>query len=180
MKNTKEHVEEQGRNDTKKSSISKITQTAIFAALIFAATQFIKFPLPLGYANMGDCFVILAGWVIGGGYGCVAAAVGSMLADALSGYLIYVPASLIIKAIMAFAAYKGFKFAKEFRGVKRHIAVIISSVIAELIMVAGYLIYETAFYGIGGAAASVVGNMLQGLIAVVTSNLIFFKKVVDK
>ncbi len=158
----------------------EITRTAVIAALVFVATQFIKVPLPFGYANMGDCFVILSGWVIGGGYGCVAAVAGSILADVISGYAIYVPASLIIKAIMSFVAYKGFQFAIKFSGKKRRMVLIIIAMIAELIMVTGYFLYEIILYEIGGAMVSLMGNILQGLVAVVTSNIIFSKKAIDK
>ena len=44
----------------------------------------------------------------------------------------------------------------------------------------GYFIYEIILYKIGGAMISLMGNILQGLIAVVTSNIIFFKKMIDK
>ncbi len=163
-----------------KNNTFEITRTAVFAALIFIATQFIKVPLPFGYANMGDCLVILSGWMIGGSYGCIAAVVGSILADVLSGYAIYVPATLIIKAIMSFAAYKGVQFARKFSGRKKHMALLISAVMVELVMVMGYFIYDVILYEIGGAMISLMGNILQGLIAVVTSYIFFFQKMIDK
>ncbi len=156
-----------------------ITRTAVFAALIFVATQFVKIPMLLGYANMGDCFVILAGWTLGS-YGCVASIIGSVLADILSGYVIYVPASVLIKALMPLVSYKGFQFAKRFAKKKKYLVLIISAVITEVIMVIGYFLYETMLYGIEAASISLVGNMLQGLLAVIVSNILFSKKVIDK
>lgn len=50
---------------------------------------------------MGDCLVNLSAWILGSFLGTVAAGVGSALANVLSGYMIYAPIILVIKAAMA-------------------------------------------------------------------------------
>lgn len=157
----------------KKTNTYTITKTAVFAALIFILTQFVKVPLPFGYANMGDCIVIMSGWIIGGFYGCAAAAIGSVLADILSGYVIYAPATFVIKTIMAFIAYIGYKAAKKMVGIKKQVIHILSAIVAECFMVAGYFLYEVILYGIAGAILSLSGNILQGVFSIVASSVLF-------
>lgn len=148
--------------------IKNITFAALFAAIIFVATFFIAIPLPYGYANLGDCFVILAGIIIGP-YGVAAAAIGSCLCDILTGaFLIYAPATFIIKGIMAGLSYILLK--KQYT-VLSHIIV---AILCETIMVGGYFLYEFFVIGIGSAAiASVVGNCTQGLVGAVASVLLY-------
>ena len=74
----------------------------MLAALCCVATMIIKIPSPLkGYLNLGDCVVLLSGWLLGPAYGFAAAGIGSALADIFSGYVIYAPATFIIKGLMA-------------------------------------------------------------------------------
>lgn len=54
-----------------------------------------------GFVNLGDCFVLLSGWLLGPWWGGAAGGIGSMLADLLLGYGHYAPGTLIIKGLMA-------------------------------------------------------------------------------
>ncbi len=145
--------------------ILKMIYSALLAALVLVSTQFIRVPLPFGYLNFGDCFVILSAFVIGGSYAIAASAVGAALADVLSGYVIYAPATLAIKALMVAVILLIQKLCK---GTKHDIIrTALCAVAAELIMVAGYFLYDTAIYGLGGAVASLGGNILQGVLAVI-------------
>ena len=69
----------------------KLVYAALFAALTCVMTMIVKIPVPAtgGYVNLGDCVVLLAGWVLGPMYGGAAAGLGSMLADLVSGYPLY-------------------------------------------------------------------------------------------
>ena len=70
----------------------KIVMAAMFAALCCVATMIIKIPSPLkGYINLGDCVVLLSGWMLSPAYAFLAAGIGSALADLFSGYLVYAP-----------------------------------------------------------------------------------------
>ena len=67
----------------------KIVMAALIAALACMATMLIKIPSPLkGYINLGDCVVLLAGWILSPIYGFLAAGLGTALADVFSGYAI--------------------------------------------------------------------------------------------
>ena len=83
----------------------KIVLAALLASLTCVATMLIKVPSPLkGYVNLGDCVVLLSGWILSPLYGFFAAGIGSALADIFSGYVIYAPATFVIKGAMALIA----------------------------------------------------------------------------
>ena len=72
--------------DTKKpamrSAAKRLAFTALFAALCCVGTMFIVIPLPHGYFNAGDVFVLLAGWCMGPVFGGIAAGLHNNLAPA--------------------------------------------------------------------------------------------------
>ena len=145
-------------------SAKKISFTALFAALCCIGTIVITIPLPNGYFNVGDVFVMLAGWCLGPVYGTIAAAIGSGLADVISGYTIYAPATFLIKGTEAFLAYFiWFLMKKIIKGEKWDILPrSISAVVGGVCMAVGYFLYELALYGFGGAMAALIGNFTQG------------------
>lgn len=70
----------------------------------------VRIPSPMnGYVNLGDCFVLLSGWLLGPWYGGAAAGIGSMLTDLLSGYGYYAPGTFVIKGLDALVAALIFK-----------------------------------------------------------------------
>ena len=148
-----------------KGKTKSLVFSALFAALSCVVTYVFIIPLPYGYLNVGDIVVLLAGWCLGGIYGGVAAAIGSALADILSGFAVYAPATFIIKGLVAFSAYYLYAFFKkifpwEKLGVFPRV---FAAVIAEALMILGYFLYECALYKIGGAVASLFGNAMQGI-----------------
>lgn len=157
-----------------KQSVQKLTVSAVFAALILVSTMFLSIKLPNGYANLGDGFVIVGALLLGKYYGACAAAIGSGLADLFEGYALYAPATIIIKALMALIAALIFEAFKDKDKIKiKFSALILASLVAEIIMVFGYFLYETILYGAGTAALSVVGNAMQGLIGIVAAFILY-------
>lgn len=143
--------------------VRKLVLSALMAALVYVATSIIQIPSPVnGYVNLGDCFVLLSGWLLGPWYGAAAAGIGSMLVDLLSGYGHYVPGTLIIKGVDALAA------ALIFRAMGRSkTALLVSGTVGEIIMVVGYFFYASLILGKGlAAAASIPGNIVQGIAGV--------------
>jgi len=143
--------------------VSKIVLTALFAALVYVATSIIRYPTfgTQGYINIGDTIVLLSAWLIGGVYGGLAAGIGSALADLLAQYVTYVPGTFIIKFLMALVAYLIFTALKK-TNINKVVAYIVSGVVAELIMVFGYFLYESTILGYGlAAAASIPSNAIQ-------------------
>ena len=155
---------------TSKDKLLKICVTAMFAALICVATMLIQIPSPLnGYVNFGDCFILIAAWVLGPVYGFAAGGIGSALADLFTGYVHYVPGTFVIKGLIAVAA------ALICRAMLKKLskisvpAYIVSALAGEIIMVGGYYLYAALLLGksFAGAAASVPGNLVQGAFGLV-------------
>ena len=72
--------------------IRTMVTAAVLAALSCVATMVVQIPSPMnGYVNLGDCFVLLSGWLLGPWWGAAAGGIGSMLADLLLGYGPYAP-----------------------------------------------------------------------------------------
>ena len=139
----------------------RIVITALMAAMVCVATMIIKIPSPLkGYLNIGDCIVLLCGWLITPGYGFVAAGLGSALADVFSGYITYAPATFLIKGSMALIAFACFKLMNKRLG--RLPSQIIGAVLAEIVMVLGYYVFEGFMYGFIPSAVNIPANAVQG------------------
>ena len=154
------------------SRLKKTTATAMLAAMTCVATMIIKVPTlgTNGYVNIGDALVLISAWIMGNPYGALAAGIGSALADILSGYASYAPATAIIKYAMAFfCAMISTSMIRN--NSKRFVANIIGSVVAEIIMIAGYFAYESTVLGYGlAASASIVSNAVQGSVCIVLGN----------
>ena len=144
----------------------KIVEAALLAALACVATMIIKIPSPLkGYLNLGDCIVLVTGWMLSPAYGFLAAGLGSALADILSGYVVYAPATFVIKGLMAMIAFYGFKLLKEKLG--NMPARIISGVAAEIMMILGYFCFEGCLYGFAPSAVNIPANGVQGIAGLI-------------
>ena len=148
------------------TKIKKIVMAALMTALVCVATMIIKIPSPLkGYLNLGDCIVLLAGWVLSPTYGFLAAGLGSVLADIFSAYIIYAPATFIIKGIMALIAFYGFKLSRKKLGSLT--SGIISGIAAEIMMVLGYFVFEGFMYGFVPSAVNIPANSVQGIAGLI-------------
>ena len=82
-------------------SLKRICQTAVFAALIYVFTAWLHVPSFNGYTHIGDGLLFLAASALPAGYAAAAGAIGAGLADLFTGYGIWVPATLVIKAATA-------------------------------------------------------------------------------
>lgn len=151
------------------TQVQKLVRTALMAALCLLLTRVITVPAPTGYVNLGDCAVLFSAWLLGPVYGGLAAGIGTMLADVLSGYASYAPATFIIKFAMAAAAAMTFRLMEKR---SRLLSSVVGAVVAEAIMIAGYFVYESLILGVGlAAAASVPANLVQGFFGGVSGVL---------
>lgn len=149
----------------KKLTTEKVVLIGLLAALVAIGTLLIQIPIPKGYIHVGDSLVYISGILLGPLYGAFAAGIGSMIADVLSGYTIYAPATLVIKALDAYlvgwifrAFYKnGLQFAKMTGGY------VVAFLAGGTIMISGYLIYEIVLYGMAQAVAGVPYNFTQAI-----------------
>ena len=148
------------------STTKKLVIAAMLAALTCVATMIIKIPSPLkGYLNLGDCVVLLAGWMLSPLYGFLAAGLGSALADLFSGYVIYAPATFVIKGLMALVAFYGFKLLN--KKVGNLPSRIITGVVAEVVMILGYFVFEGFLYGFGPSVVNIPANGVQGVAGLI-------------
>ena len=143
--------------DKTKTQLLRLVMTGVLMALACVATMVIQIPSPThGYMNLGDCVVLLSGCLLGPVYGAVAGGVGSALADLLSGYAVYVPGTLVIKAVMAALAGILYRRSRKLLPV--------GAVLAELVMIVGYWLYDGFLMGsLAGSAAGIPSNIIQGL-----------------
>ena len=142
-------------------STKRIVFSALLAALTCVATVIINIPSPLkGYLNLGDCVVLLSGWILTPVYGFLAAGIGSALADLFLGYTVYVPATFVIKGMMAVLSHGVFLLCVK----KTHgfIARLVSGIAAEALMICGYFVFEGFLYGFAASSVNIPANAVQG------------------
>ncbi len=153
------------------NKLKKLTYAAVFAAIVCVMTMIVKVPTPTkGYMNLGDAAVLLAGYMLGGVYGGAAAGIGSMLADAFSGYFVYAPATFVIKWLTACTA--AFVFGK--MRCSNALSLAVSGIVGEAVMVLGYFVFE--IFVSGGVAVALTGvpmNLLQGVAGIVISSILY-------
>lgn len=149
-----------------KTKTQKIIFSALMSALVCVATMIIKIPTPLaGYVNIGDCIVLLTGWILSPVYGFLAAGIGSALADILSAYIIYAPVTFAIKGAMAIAAHLLFRVLS--KSGRELFPRILSGISAEIIMVFGYFLFEGFMYGFAASALNIPANATQGVVGLI-------------
>lgn len=85
------------------SKLTKLTQTAILAALCFITFTFLQIKIPIPGGDMtsihfGNVFLVLAALLLGGFYGGLAGAIGMTIADIMDPVYIFVaPKTFILK-----------------------------------------------------------------------------------
>ena len=148
------------------SKTRNIVLSALMASMVCVATMLIKIPSPMkGYLNLGDCIVLICGWILGPAYGFIAAGLGSALADLFSGYATYAPATFVIKGAMALVAFVCFKLLH--KRVGKLASQIVGGVLAETVMVFGYFIFEGFLYGFAPSVVNIPANAAQGVAGLV-------------
>lgn len=148
------------------SKTRNIVLSALMASMVCVATMLIKIPSPMkGYLNLGDCIVLICGWILGPAYGFIAAGLGSALADLFSGYATYAPATFLIKGAMALVAFVCFKLLH--KRVGKLASQIVGGVLAETVMVFGYFIFEGFLYGFAPSVVNIPANAAQGVAGLV-------------
>ena len=150
----------------KRSTTKNIVFSSIMAALVCVATYIIKIPFSSqGYFNIGDCVVLLCGWLLSPSYAFLSAGIGSFLADIFSGYIVYAIPTLIIKGLMAVSAHYIYKVL--YRRLNTIISRIISGIVAEIVMISGYFIFEIFMYGLFPALLNIGGSVFQGIFGLI-------------
>ena len=149
-----------------KRDLRRLTNAAMMSALVCIATLVIPIPIPGGgYANAGDIVLLVTAFVLSPGLAALASGFGAAVADIILGYSMYVPGTLVIKALAALAAGLMIRWTR--KHMKLVPAIIVAGICGELVMIAGYYGYEYAILeNAVAAAAGAIPNIIQGLAGI--------------
>jgi len=149
------------RNIMRERATKRLVIAGVLAGIIILLTVFASIPMPVsgghGYIHLGDAAVLVAAYVLGGGWAALCAGVASALSDVLLGWSVYAPASFLIKGCVAFLAGSILS-----RSQKKGRSFIVYP--AALIVPFGYYLYETMLYDISIAILNLPLNTLQSLV----------------
>lgn len=135
----------------------------IFTALVFVVTAYLHIPTNNGYIHIGDGLIYLAACILPWQYAMAVGAGGALLADCLTGFAIWAPGSVVIKAVTALLfTNKG----KKMMCLRNCLALIPAAVICA----GGYYLYESLLYD--NFVAPLVG-ILASITQSVTSSALF-------
>ncbi len=150
----------------KRQQIRNMVMTAMFAGVIFVFTAYIHVPSHTGYTHVGDGFIYLAACLLPTPYACAAGAIGAGLADLLSGYAMWAPGTIVIKAVTAlFFSRKTAKII-----CRRNLLGILPSFV---VCVGGYYTYEALITGNWAAPAlGIPGYITQVVLSSVAFILV--------
>ena len=148
----------------------RLVMAGVFAALTCIGTMLIRIPTIKGYIHIGDCMVVASGILLGPVAGGFAAGIGSMLADLLGGYVAFSFATFAIKFLAAVVSGLAFR---AFHKIFKHNDMITTALCAaacELIVIAGYFLFEIFYEGWAAAIAEILPNAIQGVTALALSS----------
>lgn len=143
--------------------IKNIVMGAIFASIIYVTTAFLHIPSYTGYLHIGDGFIYLVSCILPTPYAIGASAIGASLSDGLSGYVMWIIPSVIIKSLTALC------FSRKSDKIicKRNILALIPSLI---LCVGGYYLADAIMTSnFIAPLSSLFGNVCQ----VVASSILF-------
>ena len=147
-------------NSNTKQSIRLLTFSAVFCAIVYVATTFVRIPVVIGYVHIGDAFIYLAAAMLPLPYALGIGAVGAGLAD-LIGYPLYAPGTIIIKMLMVL-----FFTSKKDKILCAHNVTAV--VPAGVVCVGGYYLYEVILTSSFSApVAGIVFNVAQAAASAV-------------
>lgn len=157
MSSTTINNPEPSANALSHQKVSRLTSTALFAALICVTTAYI-FHIPFGvnggYVHIGDSLIYLAAAFLPTPYAMFAGAIGGAMADILTAP-VYAPATFIIKMLISLPIT-----CKKDKIVNVHNCV--GVVVAAVISFIGYYITDVILFGTWGALIpSIVGTLAQ-------------------
>lgn len=124
----------------KHDRVKLMCAAGVFTAVIFVFTAYFHIPSHTGYTHVGDGFIYLAACLLPLRYAVFVGAGGALLADCLTGFAIWAPGSVIIKAaaVLFFSSRT-----------KKIIAVrnVLALLPAAVLCIGGYYLYESLITG---------------------------------
>jgi len=143
----------------KNKNIKPLTLAGIFTATVFLFTAYLHIPTHTGYTHVGDGILYLAASLLPLPYAIFAGAGGALLADCLTGYVVWAPGSVLIKGLTAlFFSGKGTKILT-----LRNLTALVP---AGILCVGGYYLYESLITGnFIAPLAGIPGYIIQWILS---------------
>lgn len=133
--------------------------TGVMTAVVFVFTAYFHIPSHTGYTHVGDAFIFLAACVLPLPYALFVGAGGALLADCLTGFALWAPASVIVKA----ATVLCFSYRSAHIISWRNILALIPS---AALCIGGYYAYEAVITSnFSAPLAGIPGYITQSLLS---------------
>ncbi len=153
---------------SKEEKTRLIVMAALLASLTILCTTFLRLPIASGYIHLGTVIVFLTIPIMGVKYGTFIAAISTALADLISGFALWAPASFVIMLVGTFIF--GFCLSRTYKS-KGYLPLapttmeFVGAVLAIIIIIFGYYIYGAlVVYGSwAGALAEIPLDVVQVL-----------------
>ncbi len=131
----------------------------IFTAVVFVFTAYLHIPSHTGYTHVGDGFIYLAACLLPLPYAVFVGAAGALLADCFTGFVIWAPGSVIIKAAaVLFFSRKSKKIVS-----RRNVLALLP---ASAVCIGGYYLYESLITGnFAAPLAGIPGYITQSVLS---------------
>ena len=150
--------------------LKRIVRIAMMAALIFAGTYTFKVPIAItgGYTHLGDCAIFVGVMLLGRKDGALAAALGAALSDLLSGAMLWVLPTFIIKGIMAFVM----GLAVEKLMPEHRYGWLIGEVLGGVCQIVGYQLVKIVLISPAAAIATIPTITMQTIAGIVIASVV--------
>lgn len=149
-------------------STRELTLTAVMSAFVFIATFVPKIPIPLGYAHLGDAAIFVIVVMFGRKIGIMSGCFGSMLADLIGGFPIWIGPTLIIKWLMAETFARIANLDDKFNW--HSLRTVTALLLAGIVMAAGYTLTGALLYdSLEAGLSSAPGLLIEGLVNAVAA-----------
>lgn len=159
--------------------IKKLTVSGMFAALIFVTTMFVKIPVVSGYIHFGDALLYIAALILDAPYAIAAGVIGESFADLAGGYVMYMPATAIVKFLIALI----FTFSKDNNRKLLTKKSALMTVPSAFITVGGYFIADLIIdksYAIVDISGNVIQAVGSAIIFIIIATALDKMKIFDK
>jgi len=144
----------------------QIAYVAVLAALTCVLTAYLQYPLAnRGYIHVGDSIIILAAILFGKRAGALVGAIGSTLADIISGAAIWAPYTFVIKLVLGYlSGVANEKKGKMKAGIYAICGIILIAgyYLAEVIITSGNFI--APLYSIYGSVIQYILSLIIGIL----------------
>ena len=145
--------------EMKRNKLKLMCVSAMLTAAVFVLTAYLHIPSHTGYVHIGDGLIYIAACILPLPYASFVGVCGALLADCLTGYAVWAPASAVIKFVIVLI----FSRKKKKIICVRNLASLLP---AGIVNVLGYYLYEAAISrNLVAPLAAVAGNVMQSIVS---------------